>query len=159
MRRQGVGPAEIGAFVGSLYLPWAMKWIAGPFVDVLSSDRFGRRRMWIVLAQVMMVVSLLAAMPVNFSAEIKLFTFLILIHNVFGATQDVAIDALAVNSLTDKERDVFAAVARGLSNTEIGALIFASESTVKSHVGAILRKLELRDRVQIVVFAYQHGLA
>ncbi len=62
-------------------------------------------------------------------------------------------------SLTDKEREVFAAVARGLSNTEIAGQIFASESTVKTHVGAILRKLELRDRVQIVVFAYEHGLA
>ena len=61
-------------------------------------------------------------------------------------------------TLTDKEREVFTAVARGLSNVEIGGLIFASESTVKTHVGAILRKLELRDRVQIVVFAYQHGL-
>ncbi|WP_026875829.1 response regulator [Jiangella gansuensis] len=61
-------------------------------------------------------------------------------------------------SLTDKEREVFAAVARGLSNTEIAGLVFASESTVKTHVGAILRKLELRDRVQIVVFAHAHGL-
>ena len=48
---------------------------------------------------------------------------------------------------------MFGAVAQGLSNTEIGARIFASESTVKTHVGAILRKLGLRDRVQIVVFA------
>ena len=61
-------------------------------------------------------------------------------------------------SLTDKEREVFAAVAKGLSNTEIAGLIFASESTVKTHVGAILRKLALRDRVQIVVFAHQHDL-
>jgi DNA-binding NarL/FixJ family response regulator len=61
-------------------------------------------------------------------------------------------------SLTDKEREVFAAVAQGLSNTEIGAQIFASESTVKTHVGAILRKLGLRDRVQIVVFGHEHGL-
>lgn len=61
--------------------------------------------------------------------------------------------------LTDKEREVFAAVARGLSNTEIAALVFAGESTVKTHVGAILRKLNLRDRVQIVVFAHEHGLA
>jgi DNA-binding NarL/FixJ family response regulator len=60
--------------------------------------------------------------------------------------------------LTDKEREVFAAVARGLSNTEIAALVFAGESTVKTHVGAILRKLGLRDRVQIVVFAHEHGL-
>jgi len=65
----------------------------------------------------------------------------------------------AYQGLTDKEREVFAAVARGLSNTEIAALIFASESTVKTHVGAILRKLALRDRVQIVVFAHEHGLA
>jgi DNA-binding NarL/FixJ family response regulator len=62
-------------------------------------------------------------------------------------------------TLTDKEREIFAAVARGLSNTEIASAVYASESTVKTHVGAILRKLALRDRVQIVVFAYEHGLA
>jgi DNA-binding NarL/FixJ family response regulator len=61
-------------------------------------------------------------------------------------------------TLSEKEREVFAAVARGLSNTEIAAQVYASESTVKTHVGAILRKLALRDRVQIVVFAHQHGL-
>jgi DNA-binding NarL/FixJ family response regulator len=61
-------------------------------------------------------------------------------------------------SLTEKEREVFTSVARGLSNTEIAAQVFASESTVKTHVGAILRKLGLRDRVQIVVFAHEHGL-
>jgi DNA-binding NarL/FixJ family response regulator len=62
-------------------------------------------------------------------------------------------------TLTDKEREVFGAVAKGRSNTEIAAQVFASESTVKTHVGAILRKLGLRDRVQIVVFAHEHGLA
>ena len=60
--------------------------------------------------------------------------------------------------LTEKEREVFGAVAKGRSNTEIAGQIFASESTVKTHVGAILRKLGLRDRVQIVVFAHEHGL-
>jgi DNA-binding NarL/FixJ family response regulator len=64
----------------------------------------------------------------------------------------------AYGGLTEKEREVFGAVSRGLSNTEIAEQIFASESTVKTHVGAILRKLALRDRVQIVVFAHQHGL-
>jgi DNA-binding NarL/FixJ family response regulator len=64
----------------------------------------------------------------------------------------------AYQALTDKERDVFSAVARGLSNGEIAAQIFASESTVKTHVGAVLRKLALRDRVQVVVYAHDHGL-
>ena len=72
--------------------------------------------------------------------------------------QEVAPAPAAYVALTDKEREVFDAVARGLSNTEIAGLVFASESTVKTHVGAILRKLALRDRVQIVVFAHQHGL-
>ena len=61
-------------------------------------------------------------------------------------------------TLTEKEREVFEAVARGLSNAEIGRQIFASESTVKTHVGAILRKLALRDRVQLVVYARDHDL-
>jgi PAT family beta-lactamase induction signal transducer AmpG len=104
MRRQGLGPAEIGAFVGSLYLPWAFKWVVGPFVDTFSSDRFGRRRLWIVLAQSLMVLTLMAALPVKFSVQLQLFTIIILVHNAFGATQDVAIDALAVNVLREDER-------------------------------------------------------
>lgn len=67
-------------------------------------------------------------------------------------------DTSALDELTEREREVLALVARGLTNYEISVQLYLSEGTVKTHVKHIFAKLALRDRAQAVIFAYETGL-
>jgi DNA-binding NarL/FixJ family response regulator len=67
-------------------------------------------------------------------------------------------EARSLDSLTDREREILTLIATGLSNAELAQRLYLSETTVKTHVSAVLRKLGVRDRVQAVIAAYDAGL-
>jgi DNA-binding NarL/FixJ family response regulator len=76
----------------------------------------------------------------------------------FDSRAAVVEEPAEFGTLTGREREVFMLAARGLSNSEIAAGEFLSEATVKTHISRILSKLTLRDRVQLVVYAFEHRL-
>jgi DNA-binding NarL/FixJ family response regulator len=81
-----------------------------------------------------------------------------LLDRFLGSASGELRDASMLDVLTDREREVLLLIAQGLSNTEIARKLFLSEATVKTHVGRVLSKLDLRDRVQAVVLAYETGV-
>lgn len=134
-KRRGMDAAAIGAFAGIILLPWSWKFLAGPLVDNLHLRRFGARKQWIVFAQTGMLLMLgvaLCNMPEVVGGEavgLGLFTGLMILHNVFAATQDVAIDAMACSVLEEDERGLangvmFGAAQAGQAIGGAGVLAF-----------------------------------
>lgn len=87
-----------------------------------------------------------------------------LIEHYLGQSDPVRADepvgeSSALEVLSPREREIFIAIVRGLSNTEIGEELFLAPSTIKSHVNSIFAKLRLRDRVHAVILGYELGLA
>jgi PAT family beta-lactamase induction signal transducer AmpG len=96
--------AVITATMSFTTLPYSFKWVWGPIVDRFSSVRFGRRRPWIVFAQAMMALTIGAMIALDVSTQLKLLAWMVFIHTVFNALQDVAVDALAIDILPESER-------------------------------------------------------
>ncbi|MCH2162653.1 MAG: MFS transporter, partial [Phycisphaerales bacterium] len=101
----GATTEAIGSIIAMSTLPWAMKWIAGPFVDRFTIASMGRRRPWILLGQLGMVLTLVAMAGLREpTQQLALLGWLAFLHNCFNALQDVAVDALAVDLLRPEER-------------------------------------------------------
>ena len=104
MRTSGVGLDQIGIFVAALFLPWGFKWAWAPVLDVVRLPKLGGRRAWLLFCTGMMIVTLTTTAVVDFTANFHLLLLMIVANNVFCATQDVAIDSLAVSTLKEDER-------------------------------------------------------
>jgi PAT family beta-lactamase induction signal transducer AmpG len=100
---RGLDAAAVGDAIGLAYVPWSFKILAGPLIDRFPSVRFGRRRHFIVGAQLMMGLSLLALLGVD-AGRLGVVGAILFAHNAFAAMQDVATDALAVDVLPSEER-------------------------------------------------------
>jgi MFS transporter, PAT family, beta-lactamase induction signal transducer AmpG len=146
LRRHGVGLDAIGLFAASLYAPWGFKWAWAPLVDLVRFERFGPSRAWIVFAQIMMIVTLGVVVFFEPASDLALVTLLIVVHNVFAATQDIAIDALAVRVVPEKELGtanglMFAAAYLGQAIGGSGALYVAGAFGYNAAFGFMLAAL------------------
>jgi PAT family beta-lactamase induction signal transducer AmpG len=104
MRTQGLSLTQIGAFTAALFLPWSFKWVWAPLIDLVKVRRLGGRKAWILFCTSMMIVTLVVTALVDFVANYQLLLAMIVLNNLFCATQDVAIDSLAVSTLKEEER-------------------------------------------------------
>jgi len=104
MRIEGLSLEQIGGFVAALFIPWSFKWLLAPVVDIVKLRRFGGRKAWIIGCTIMMIVTLAITATVDFVEDFQLLLWMIVLNNLFCATQDVAIDSLAVSTLKKDER-------------------------------------------------------
>jgi MFS transporter, PAT family, beta-lactamase induction signal transducer AmpG len=105
LKENHLGKAELATLLAMTTLPWSFKWCWGPVVDYFQIPSLGRRRPWILFSQLMMFLSMGCVLFVpDLVADIRSLIVIVCIHNVFGAMQDVSVDALAVDLLTEHER-------------------------------------------------------
>jgi PAT family beta-lactamase induction signal transducer AmpG len=102
---QGMETAEVAEIMAFTTLPWVLKFLWGPVIDRFTWPSLGRRRPWIIFSEAMMALTLLAMIFLDdLTASVHVLAWMVFLHNCFNALQDVAVDALAVDLLTDDER-------------------------------------------------------
>jgi len=95
----------VGDILAMGTLPWAFKWVWGPIIDRFEFLPMGRRRPWILLAQTLMALTIVAMIAIpDLVAGVAALTWMVFLHNCFAALQDVSVDALAVDLLKEEER-------------------------------------------------------
>ena len=173
-KRMGMSGEAIGTFAAIIMLPWTWKWIMGPLVDNLHLKQFGRRKQWIVFTQLGMLLTLVAAIllfpQMTTGADgsrvvtgLALFSGVLLAHNIFAASQDVAIDALACSTLAEHERGV----ANGLmfAGAQVGAAIGGSgvlylKGVLGFSTASLLAPLLLvAIMTMVVLMIFEHGVS
>ena len=129
LAEQGSTAGEIGAYTGSIGLPWALKLIAGPFMDRFTFLPMGFRRPWVIALQGGLVLSLLALAFVGAGYEagdsLVALTVAGVVVNIFAATQDVAVDGMAIDVLPENERgraNAFMGFGQVAASSAFGAL-------------------------------------
>ena len=101
---RGTSPAAVGGFVGVAMLPWTFKWLAGPMMDRFTYLAMGRRRPWVLVAQLGLALTGLAfAFFPDGLDNLVTLTALCFVLNCFGAAQDVAVDGMAMDVLPEEE--------------------------------------------------------
>ena len=104
LRQNGLPLDQIGIFVATLFIPWSFKFAWAPVIDLIKLNKFGGRKAWIGICLTLMILSLLTVTLIDFKHEFELLLLIMLINNIFCATQDIAIDSLAVSTLKPDER-------------------------------------------------------
>jgi len=99
---QGASILEISSLLSITMIPWTIKFLLGPLVDGFTILKFGRRRFWILISQLLMILSLVPLFFIENGQYSLSMAIILAIHNLFVATQDIATDALAADSLEKK---------------------------------------------------------
>ncbi|MGK2861214.1 MAG: MFS transporter [Chitinophagaceae bacterium] len=154
MRQQDIGINEIGSFTAILILPWVFKFLWAPLVDIFRSARFGFKQ-WIAAAQTGMCLSLIPLIFIPLPGNLTTWVSLLFFHSVCAATQDVAIDALVINTVVPEEKGLVngwmqAGMLIGRSLFGGGLLIFTQWTTLS--VAIVLMIVSIFSTMLLLLF-------